>query len=290
MAIDAKKDLYSQKVNKALIHIQDHIGGQLSLECLAKVACLSPFHFHRIFSAYVGETLHHYVYRLRMDRAAFKLRYSKDTITNIALALGYETSAAFAKAFKQYFGVSPSQYRVQPTKNDSLQDKVAGDIFLSPEPAVDLPADIRTLPEQRLLFIRKTGHYQEAAQQAWSALMPLAYQHTLVDEQTQFIGITHDDPQITAAGKIRYDACLSLRKSLKTTGDLGVQTLAGGKYAVFLHAGPYYTMRETYQHIYGGWLPGSGHQLRDLPSFALYLTPHNAVDSAQSRTEIHIPI
>lgn len=291
-----KKNSHTQKINEVLIHIQNHLGGHLSLECLAKIACMSSFHFHRIFTACVGESLHHHICRLRIERAAFKLRYSKDSITDIALSVGYETSAAFARGFKQHFGLSPSHYRKQPLNSDFLPTNNAVNNFSLSSIHCHIPSEIKTLPEQTLLFIRKIGSYQQVAKEAWAVLLPYAYRHSLLDEQTQFIGITHDDPNITTAEKIRYDACLSINRPHKTVGEVGSQRLAGGKYARFLHAGSYQTMRETYHKIYGAWLPNSGHQLRDLPSFSVYLTPkhdwapkHDR-DSEQCRSEIYIPI
>ena len=290
MVVYAKTVLHQQKINDTLMHIQHHLGSRLSLECLAKIACLSSYHFHRIFTAYVGETLHHHVHRLRMERAAFKLRYGKNAITDIALSIGYETPAAFAKGFKHHFGVTPSQYRTQAIKNEPLPRNLSSEISLLSGDHCNLPVEIQTLPEQTLLFVRKTGTYYQVAQEAWSVLMSYASQHSLVNEQTQFIGITHDDPEITAAEKIRYDACLSLGKLHQATGEMGLQRLAGGRYARFLHVGPYQTMRASYQKIYGGWLPSCGHRLRDLPSFSAYLTPHHEHDSEQCETAIYIPI
>ncbi len=287
MSTQAKKNSHTHKINKVLIHIQNHLSSQLSLECLAKIACLSTFHFHRVFTACIGESPHHHICRLRIERAAFKLRYSKDSITDIALSVGYETSAAFARGFKQHFGLSPSDYRRQPliqqVENYSLSGMYCKD-----------PAEIMTLPEQTLIFVRKTGGYQQAAKEAWAELMPQAYRHSLVDEQTQFIGIAHDDPNITTAEKIRYDACLSINKPHKAVCELGLQPLAGGKYARILHVGSQRTIRETYHGIYDAWLPNSGHQLRDLPCFSVYLTPKHDFTSQHDfelhLTDIYIPI
>lgn len=91
---------HNERLNRVLIYIQENIGTRLSLETLADIACFSPFHFHRIFAAYVGETLNAYCCRLRLENAAMKLIYTKELITSIAMSAGYETSVAFAKAFR----------------------------------------------------------------------------------------------------------------------------------------------------------------------------------------------
>jgi AraC family transcriptional regulator len=78
---------------------------------LAAVAGFSIPHFHRVFTAHVGESAISYVRRLRLERAGRKLRMGAVGITEVALAAGYDTHAAFSKAFKQQFGLSPSEFR-----------------------------------------------------------------------------------------------------------------------------------------------------------------------------------
>jgi AraC family transcriptional regulator len=102
---------YVKLMLKVLIYIEENIDEDLTMEALAKVACYTPFHFHRIFQAIVGETVHQYVKRLRMQRAAGKLRYTGQPVTKIALDASYDTPSAFTRAFKQYMGASPKRYR-----------------------------------------------------------------------------------------------------------------------------------------------------------------------------------
>jgi AraC family transcriptional regulator len=92
-------------------YIRAHIGEPLSRERLADVAGFSVPHFHRIFTAHVGESAISYIRRMRLERAARKLRMGAVDITEVALAAGYDTHAAFSKAFKQQFGLSPSEFR-----------------------------------------------------------------------------------------------------------------------------------------------------------------------------------
>src|SRR5690242_7763197 len=82
---------------KVLIYIEERFDEPLCLDEMAKIACISPYYFHRLFRAYTGETLAEYIKRLRMQRAEERLRYSDDAITEIALDVGYETPSAFAK-------------------------------------------------------------------------------------------------------------------------------------------------------------------------------------------------
>lgn len=92
-------------------YIREHIHEPLDRETLASVAGFSIPHFHRVFTAQVGESAASYVRRLRMERAGRKLRMGAVDITEVALTAGYDSHAAFSKAFRQQFGVSPSEFR-----------------------------------------------------------------------------------------------------------------------------------------------------------------------------------
>ena len=102
---------YSDCIEDVMRYIREHIGDPLDRETLAAVAGFSVPHFHRVFTAHVGESAIGYVRRLRLERAARKLRMGAVDITEVALAAGYDTHAAFSKAFKQQFGLSPSEFR-----------------------------------------------------------------------------------------------------------------------------------------------------------------------------------
>jgi AraC family transcriptional regulator len=98
-------------IEDVMKYIRQHIHEPLDRETLAAVAGFSIPHFHRVFTAHVGESAVSYVRRLRLERAARKLRMGAVDITEVALAAGYDSHAAFSKAFKQQFGLSPSEFR-----------------------------------------------------------------------------------------------------------------------------------------------------------------------------------
>lgn len=102
---------HAECIELVMRYIRTHISEPLNRERLAEVAGFSVPHFHRVFTAHVGESAISYVRRLRLERAARKLRMGAVDITEVALAAGYDTHAAFSKAFKQQFGLSPSEFR-----------------------------------------------------------------------------------------------------------------------------------------------------------------------------------
>lgn len=102
---------YQDRIDHIKRYISDHMNEPLTREMLAAVAGFSVPHFHRIFTAQVGVNIASYVRRERMVRAGRKLRMGAVDITEVALAAGYDTHAAFGKAFKQHFGLCPSEFR-----------------------------------------------------------------------------------------------------------------------------------------------------------------------------------
>ena len=280
---------HQERLNRVLIYIQEHIDGPLSLQTLADRACFSPFHFHRIFQAYVGETLYDYVRRTRLEKAAQKLLYTTEPVTAIALAVGYDTPAAFTKAFRQYFGTSPSEFKKIKGNNFSRTSKPL-DANRETEKGTTMVPEIRTLVEQKVLFVRKTGRYDKAASEAWSTLMHFAYSRGLIKKDALCIGLSYDNPEITFEEKLRYDACITIDGDSKPEGEVGAQMIHGGKYAVFLHKGSYEKLGDTYNAIFSQWLPASGETLRDLPCFDVYVNDPRRTKPEHLKTEIWIPI
>lgn len=279
---------YHERMNRVLDHIRHHLDESLNLDRLAEVACFSPFHFHRIFAAYVGEPVSAHVRRLRLELAAHRLCTTDRSVTDIALSAGYETPGAFNKAFKRHFRVSPTRFQKEKKPvffSTPLLMRIEDNQKEEP-----MQPEIKTRPDTKVVYVRKTGRYYESAEQAWSAVCRIAFPKRLVEPDAEFIGIGHDDPDVTPEDKLRYDACISVKKDVKPEGELGVQTIAGGKYAAFLHKGPYTGLHELYRKIYAQWLPQSGMTLRDNTCFEKYLNDASKVKPAELLTEIYIPL
>ena len=102
---------HSDCIEDVMRYIREHIGEPLDRETLADVAGFSVPHFHRVFTAHVGESAISYIRRMRLERAGRKLRMGAVDITEVALSAGYDSHAAFSKAFKQQFGLSPREFR-----------------------------------------------------------------------------------------------------------------------------------------------------------------------------------
>lgn len=149
---------------------------------------------------------------------------------------------------------------------------------------------IEELAPQAVAFIRHTGPYEQCMP-AWEALCGWAYPKGFCNQDTRFIGVSYDDPNITPPDKIRYDACITLDNDVEVGGAIGKQTLGGGHYAIFRHKGPYSGLENTYSRLMGQWLPESGREFDDSrPFFELYINNQAYTPPEELLTDIHIPL
>ena len=104
---------YVDRINRGIDHIVQNLDAPLKLDEVARAACLSPFHFHRIFRHAMGETLNDFVKRIRLERALYLMSHAPSrSLTEIALDVGFSSSSDFSRSFKARFGVPPSVFDV----------------------------------------------------------------------------------------------------------------------------------------------------------------------------------
>lgn len=281
---------YLDAIYKVVDYIHKNIDRNLSLKELSDIAGFSQFHFHRIFSAHTNEPLNVFIKRIRLEKSASQLVYTDANITEIALASGYETPSAYTKAFKQLFGINPSEYKAAKNHSFIIKNNEEYDNQLR-RLIMENFVGIKELRDTKIIAVRKTGKYSEAACAAWSEVCKFAYGNKVITPESKMIGIGYDNPTITAEENLRYDACITVKKEVKTEGNVFNAVITGGKYAVFLHKGPYTNMMDTYTAIFAEWVPNNDQKLRDLPVFELYLNKNPERTKPENlRTEIYVPI
>jgi AraC family transcriptional regulator len=284
------KDSYQERILKVLVHIQENLNQDLSLAELAEVACFSPYHFHRVFRGMVGEPVAEYVRRLRLDWSANQLRRSERSVTDLALEAGYDSLEAFTRAFRQRFGVAPSHYRTlqRPDIPLSVSTEDAADWPRMDKGAV-MKVDIVNLEPRKVAFVRHVGPYDQCGI-AWEKLCSWAGPAGLMGPDTEFLGLCHDDPEVTEAQNIRYDACMPVGSGVSPAGEIGVQEVAGGFYAKALHQGPYDRLKDTYAWVCGQWLPRQNREMRNLPSIEVYLNDPDQTPPTELLVEVYVPL
>ena len=296
MRPQTEKD-YKERMLKVLVHIQQHLDEALVLEELAEIAHFSPFHFHRIFQGMVGESVMAHIRRLRLERAATRLKHSDEPVTRIAFEAGYETHEAFTRAFRARFGESPSRFRAlhQPVPMPDVPSGVhyvadggPNDFNVQPGGSA-MEASIKKIDEMKVVFIRHVGPYNEVGP-TWAQLCKWAGKKGLIWWNPTMLGLCHDDPAVTPPDKIRYDACIVVKKDVQPEGDVGVQTIAAGDYAVATHRGPYEKLSETYATLCGQWIPAQGREIAAAPSFEIYKNNPQKTKPEKLLTEVHVPL
>jgi len=289
---------YKQRLLPVLVYIQAHLDEPLPLDLLASHASFSPFHFHRVFRGMIGESVAGHVRRLRLERAASRLRQTRQPVTQLAFEAGYTTHEAFTRAFRAAFGISPSEFRARNATHGTAIRAPSGVHYAESGPARRfrskpiggraMEVAIKAIEPMRVAFARHVGPY-DACGEAWDALTTaLGKEGWLVG--ATFVGICHDDPEVTPPERVRYDACVTVDDSFEPSGEVGVQSIPGGDYAVAVHIGPYSRLGETYARVMGQWLPRSGRELRATPCFEVYVNDPESTPPDELITEIHVPL
>ncbi len=99
------------RMQRVCDYMHAHLGEEVSLEDLAKVACLSRSHLIRLFKQAYGETPYQRLTRLRIERACRQLAMGGELVADIALDCGFTNQTHFAAAFRRLVGMSPRAYR-----------------------------------------------------------------------------------------------------------------------------------------------------------------------------------
>jgi AraC family transcriptional regulator len=269
---------HRERVLRAVVEIERDLDRDASLEQLAERACLSPFHFHRVFAGLMGEGPAEYTRRLRVERAAHGLAATGDRIVDIGKRAGYAKPESFTRAFRARFGTTPSKFRAEHAprwaEREPTGEKATGRIEIVPE-----------LP---VAFIRHVGAYENVVPQfdrlrqwgeARAGRVPKGREPLLM-------GIAHDMPGVTPVEQLRFDCCMEVEPGCRPEGEVGVRTAFGGAYAVALHQGTFATLAQTYSRLAREFVPSVKAVLAGGPAIEIYLTPPERTMSEPGLTEI----
>jgi len=313
---------YRARINRVIDHIEANIDRDLSLSELADVAHFSPFHFHRIFRAMIGETLNGFIQRIRLEKAAMKLALNpRESITEIATECGFSGPSAFARAFKESFGMSASQWRSgghsQYSKNGKRNSKygqlvgnVRQDFSVYPHYNLDKSnyywrvemkdgemkseVEVKDMPELHVAYVRHIGPYkgnEELFDSLFNKLMSWAGPRGLLRfPETKIMTVYYDDPDLTDESRHRVDACITVPESTEVDGEIGKTTIPAGKYAAAHFEISPEQYQEAWDTVFRGWLPESGYQPADGPCYELYPGEMEDYSKGKHVVDIYVPV
>ena len=284
---------YKKRVNSAVDYISRNLDRNLSLEEIAETACFSKYHFHRIFKTVTGETVSACVRRLRLETAANRLLTDPgETITAIAMDCGFGSSQNFATVFKKHFGHSPGAFR-SSFSLESWREKS------EPVPQADGPENpplkmwvtVEEMPAYHMVYKRITGGYaHQDYEQLFNDFYTWAWER--YDSSTSMpLGVIWDNPDVTPPDQCRYDLGITVPQIVPPEGEMGCQTLAGGKYCVgHCEVSSYGELERIYDAIYSQWFPDSGYVPGNSVMYEIYLN-HPFLHPRQSLlVDICIPL
>jgi len=287
---------YTRRIDKALGFIESHLDQLIRLEDIARASHFSPFHFHRIFHALVGETVNAYVSRKRIEKSAMRLLYQPAlSVTQVAEAGGFSSSANFSRAFKKHYAVSPSEFRLsraQPLLNNNskirnLNSKSgkAGLLSQAYSPFVahsallncnnkekTLKITVEEMPEKHIAYLSSEKGYQlDSIFATWDKIIGWADNKGLDSSLSSRLAICHDDPVITPEDKCRYDASIVVNKEVNVEAPYTRSIIPAGKYAVAYFKDAADQISGFMSAICSQWFPDSGLEPDNHPPIFNYL-------------------
>lgn len=286
------------RVQRALDHVRANLARPLPLEEVARAADLSPFHFHRVFKAQMGETLHQFVLRARLERALVLMAHApRRTLTQIGLDCGFASSSDFTRAFKQRHGVAPSRFDLaghRDARRASLVEAARAEgvrADLRRLPAGENPdgfqVRLRELPARTLAYIRVHDPYRGGVPEAAARLLDWALAHGCADRA--WYGYQWEDPEVTALEDCRYDIAVEVDDP-RAEGEIGRMRFPPMLVAEVEIEGDVALELRALDWLFGTWLPQSGRLPANQPCFEAFRG--RPFDSGQVHfaLAVHLPL
>lgn len=287
---------YARRINRVIDHIRGNLDRPLKLDELARVACFSEFHFHRIFRAVSGETLNHFTNRVRLEKAARLLRFSGRSVTDIALDCGFSSSATFSRAFRSSYDTTPSQFRKsgEIKKSKIGKELATGQEYVLPMSAEEkrtaFPVRLIDIPQRQVAYIRIRNAFD------WDRLLG-AFETAIKWAKAQGIfsqgilfGMTVDDPDVTPKHIYRYEVCLASDLPFECGEGMSKLKMPAMRYAVTKVSGNIRKVATAWDYLIRSWLIKSPYEPEHAPALEIFLDKENATDWSHFELELCLPV
>lgn len=277
------KNQYEQRLLGVIDYIYEHVDGELDVNALANVACMSSYHFHRIYREFAGETINVTVRRMRLLKAAAYLVRSELTQQQIAKRVGYGSVEAFNRAFTKHYKETPNQYRAaRAVKQVTVLYPKS-----NKEYTTMYQVEQQNTPQLSLIALEHKGDYMQIGQ-AFEKLSLMAGKLDLINDKTRYFGVYYDDPKTVETEKLTSKACITVDlNTLPEQHEFEVMSIPASNSVSLLFKGDYPELEKPYEWLFGEYLPNSDFQLKDFPPFEEYLNDLREVTPQNLLTRIY---
>ncbi|MGE0633360.1 MAG: GyrI-like domain-containing protein [Pseudobdellovibrionaceae bacterium] len=287
---------YVQRIDRVIDYLRENLDRPTKLEELAKVACFSEFHFHRIFGAISGETLGSFTNRLRFEKAARLLRYSEQSLTDIALDCGFSSSATFSRAFRSGYGSSPSQFR---KSGEIKKSKICKELFQQQEYVIPMskdekkttfPVRLIDVPERQVAYIRVSNSFEgDRVLNAFKTIVEWAKAQNIFSQGTLF-GMSVDDPHVTPKHLYQYEVCFSSALPFKCSKEISKLIMPAMQYATTKVSGDIRMVATAWDYLFRGWLINSDYEPEHAPALEVFLNKENSTNWSHFELDLCVPV
>lgn len=266
-------------MERTLTYIEENLQEKITLKALAEIACFSPFHYHRVFQALVGESVMEYVRKRRLTRAAERLFYTNLKVIDIALEVGFDYQESFNRAFKRYYGMSPLQYR----SSRALSGPFQGRAHLTKIPiqgGKNMQPVFVLKPGFHIIgYELKTNHVEGQNKRDIPEFWQFYLKNKLYlnipnpKKAKEELGICTDFN--TETGEFTYLIGIEVEEGTTTPEGLVYRSFPEMEYVVFTtpetdDANFSSTIQSTWESAFTSWFPNSGYEHAGVLDFELY--------------------
>ena len=285
------------RILSALDFIESNMAERISLEEISAEAGISPYHFHRIFHAIAGETVGSYIRRRRLTLAAHRLIGSDERIIDIALEYRFESQEAFSRAFKKSFGITPGQYRKRGHSMTMAERKeVTEETLVHRTRRISMTPEFVHRDSFAVVGLRgETTLADNRIPELWDRFFPRRGEIRHRIGEANYGICEYSSPKFPGdvfTDETRFHTIVGVEVS--DTADIpegmSLRQMQESEYAVFEHRGSLRRLRDTYDYIYGVWLPNSEYELGMSDDFELYDERFLGMDEEESLMLIYIPV